>query len=216
MVNTLYPLIDTLPKEITIMLQVWEIILGSGVIAALIAAAPKLMETFYAIRKQTGKDEIKNVTLIYEELKNMINQSEKIDRIMILKTTNGGGKPKLGVKIYATALYQDTRPPHQITKYSYQKLEIDPHYMKMLNDCEINNHVSLVVPRMPHDALLRHIYIEEGIKYSEIYHIRNTKNSFYYMSISSHQTTRFTNPTERLTINIGVSNIRNLFKNIKD
>lgn len=188
---------------------------GGGVVVALISILPKLVELYYKYRKKTFKDELIKVAKLFDIMKQLIEQSSNIDRILILKTTNGGGRPKLGNKIYATALYQEVREPLKITKESYQKLLVDSHYVKMLAKSEASHGVRLLVRDMPYDSLLKNIYEVEGITYSEIYHLQNTKNSFYFMSISTHGGSNFDSKETRLAINLGVNAIRNIMAQVK-
>lgn len=198
--------------------SIYEILLilfgAGGVVATLIATMPQLLEMYYKYIRKTAKDELNAIVNLYDAMKDLVKNTESIDGVLILKTTNGGGRPRLGNEIYATALYQEVRGQQEITRDSYQKIQVDKYYVKMLSDCEVNDHVSLKVSEMPEDALLKLIYNAEGITYSEIYHLRNTKDAFYFMSISTHQNKEFKQPKTRLQIKIALSKIRQEMKRI--
>lgn len=155
-----------------------------------------------------------DLSLVYDEMNKILFAHKSIERVMILKTTNGGGTPKVGSPIYAFALYQVAKPPLKITKESYQKLLVDNSYIKILIESETKEAVKLEVSKME-DCLLKQIYEVEKVTYSEIYFLRDSKKSFYYMSIATHENkARFTDNKTRLSINLAVNNIRNCFKGI--
>jgi len=135
-----------------------------------------------------------------------------IQRVLVMKTENGGGKPRLGAHLYASILYEAFKAPLSSTKNDYQRILVDDMYVKMLSDIGPTTHNNLSVNKMK-DGLLKRIYLRDGVKYSEVYYLTETDDSFIYMTFSTtDENERFEEPNDRVEIDIAVSKIRNIFE----
>lgn len=137
-----------------------------------------------------------------------------IQRVLVMKTENGGGKPRLGAHLYASILYEAFKAPLSSTKNDYQRILVDDMYVKMLSDIGPTTHNNLSVNKMK-DGLLKRIYLRDGVKYSEVYYLTETDDSFIYMTFSTtDENERFEDPNDRVEIDIAVSKIRNVFQRL--
>jgi hypothetical protein len=135
-----------------------------------------------------------------------------IQRVLVMKTENGGGKPRLGAHLYASILYEAFKAPLSSTKNDYQRILVDDMYVKMLSDIGPTTHNNLSVNKMK-DGLLKRIYLRDGVRYSEVYYLTETDDSFIYMTFSTtDENERFEEPNDRVEIDIAVSKIRNIFE----
>jgi hypothetical protein len=63
------------------------------------------------------------------------------------------------------------------------------------------------------EGLLKRIYLRDGVKYSEVYYLMETDDSFIYMTFSTtDDNEKFEDPNDRVEIDIAVSKIRNIFE----
>lgn len=139
----------------------------------------------------------------------------RLHRFLILKSENGGGRPSAGAHLYASVLYEDFTPPIKSVKPKYQRFLMDAPYLRMLQDIISQGHVDYILSRME-PGMLRDLYASEGIYYSRIFFIKQTKTAMYYGSIS---TTIDENlallPEESARMTIAINRLRELFKNIQ-
>lgn len=121
------------------------------------------------------------------ELINRILQRTNFGRVLIFKTTNGGGLPHVGSHIYAKCLFEDFDGHYfQSVKDDYARVEADQHYEKMIIELAKFKKVEIRTEAMP-PGLLRDIYEREGVGLSIVYFLHQTQNEFYYMSVAVHR-----------------------------
>lgn len=169
----------------------------------------KFFNNIFSLKK--SGEEIKHVVNIYDNMNTVLNTTE-VERFLILKAHNGGGKIKAGSELYASVLYEDYRLPFKTVKEAYQKLMVDAEYVRMLNDIYINQRCNFISSTMP-EGLLKNLYESEGVKYSELYFLYQDKKSFYFCSIATSKDQRMIQTrAQQAVINVAVSNIRNDLK----
>lgn len=172
----------------------------------------------YLLWKNSTKHFSDQITSRHEVYKLMagVTKSTSSKRFLILKTTNGGGKPKVGSKIYASVLYEDVYHPFKSVINIYTRVVVDGEYVNMLRKVALDGFVSLDVPNM-NPGLLREIYESEGVFFSQIFYLHETAEAFYYCSVATDETGVFgmTTKPEQLTIRLTVDKLRNIFKKIK-
>jgi len=138
-----------------------------------------------------------------------------VQRVLMMKTENGGGKPRLGTHLYASVLYEGYKHPLNSVKNDYQRILVDDIYVKMLSDIGPSTSNKLIVSRMK-DGILKKIYQRETIIYSEVHYIGETDDAFFYISFSTtNNDDKFDEPNNRVEIEIAVSKIRRVFEEIK-
>lgn len=139
-----------------------------------------------------------------------------VQRVLMMKTENGGGKPRLGTHLYASVLYEGYKHPLNSVKDDYQRILVDDIYVKMLSDIGPSTSNKLIVSRMK-DGILKKIYQRETIIYSEVHYIGETDDAFFYISFSTtNNDDKFDEPNNRVEIEIAVSKIRRVFEEIKN
>ena len=116
-----------------------------------------------------------------------------IERVLLLEISNGGSRPKPGGRVYANAVEIKLDKHH--TKFSreellnrYKGVELDENYIYMVIESE-NKGVYKFHTEQEREGLLKSLYINEGIKYSEIYHIHTDakKDKMFILSVSTHK-----------------------------
>jgi len=108
-----------------------------------------------------------------------------IERALVLMLTNGGGIPKIGAKLYVSALVNVTQdvPSHRIP--IYKQLEVDMPYIEMLLAASSRGRATHLTETMER-CMMRDIYREEGVKYSEIWHLMQTDDAYFFVSFSTY------------------------------
>ena len=151
----------------------------------------------------------------FQETIDRVLSDTGIQRILMMKTENGGGKPRLGTHLYASVLYEGYKYPLNTVKNDYQRILVDDIYVKMLSDIGPSTSNKLLVTRMK-DGILKKIYQRESIVYSEVHYIGETEDAFFYISFgTTDEDDKFDEPNDRVEIEIAVSKIRRIFEDIK-
>ncbi len=117
----------------------------------------------------------------------LVKDSE-VEGALILMLTNGGGKPRIGAKLYVSALVNVTQdvPSHRIPVY--KQLEVDIPYIEMLLEAANRGKSMQLTDVMPR-GLLRDLYREEGVKFSEVWHLMQTDEAYFFASFSTYTET---------------------------
>tara|TARA_R110000868_G_scaffold176916_5_gene414994 strand:+ start:7431 stop:8057 length:627 start_codon:yes stop_codon:yes gene_type:complete len=158
-------------------------------------------------------EQVENLIEIQQIMERVLDKSP-VKRFLIFKTENGGGKPRLGSHLYASAIYEAYRTPMVAVIDDYQRLLVDDIYVKMLSDIGPSSPNKLIRNDMK-DGLLKRIYLKENVTYAEVHYLAETNNAFYYLSIATdEETERFNSPLNRVEIEIAVNKIANIFNGI--
>jgi len=201
-------------------------ILTGGVAVALIGLVTQLILWYLNNKKDESVDiPTEPATMNSTQFENKIEVQQIVERVMVntgvnrflvMKTENSGGKPRLGTHLYASVLYESVKPPLVSVKDDYQRLLVDDIYVRMLSDIGPGTANKLKVSDMK-DGILRNIYLVEGIRYSEIHYLWETDSAFFYASIATNdEDSSFDEPLDRVEIEIAISKIREIFKKITE
>lgn len=159
---------------------------------------------------------LKDIGVIYETM-DVLVKTTSIERIMILKAQNGGGKPKVGKQLHARVLYQRYQDNSNIklvdAKTQYAFVEVDEPYVRMLIETETTFSSKVVTSNLPEGSLLKTIYEAENVAFSEVFYLYETKEAFFYISLAtSQEKERFQSAEDRNQINWAIGLLRYTFK----
>jgi len=196
-------------------------LLTGGVAVALIGVASQLLFWWLNYEKPPNYKEEGEVSSTYFDdlieiqqiMERVLNKTD-VQRFLILKTENGGGKPRLGSHLYASVMYEAIDEPLESVRDDYQRLLVDDIYVKMLSDIGPGIPNKLIRNKMK-DGILKRIYLKENIAYSEVHYIDETDSAFFYLSLATSEDSRFDNPIDRVEIEIAISKLVNIFDRIK-
>ena len=142
------------------MANIFDNLLTGGVGAALVVLLGNIILWYLANIKseQTGltSNNFEGVSDFQETIDRVINGTGA-QRGLMMKTENGGGKPRLGTHLYASVLYEGYKHPLNSVKNDYQRILVDDIYVKMLSDIGPSTSNKLIVSRMK-DGILKKIY----------------------------------------------------------
>lgn len=184
-------------------------------------AIPKLIDWYIAYKNKKAslahkkKEEDDAFTLIFDAIHNVyytlltILRDTKAHRVVILKTTNGGGRPTLTGKLYSSVIYEAFENPLTSVKENWQKQELDPAYMELLFNMNKTGRIAVVTETMQ-KGILRDLYLAEGIKKSWVYKIYERENEYIYISLNFTEV-ELEEPALANIFRMGVSRLRKLF-----
>ena len=193
-------------------------LLTGGVGAALVVLFGPIILWYLANKKsevlELTSNDFEDISDFQETIDRVLTDTG-VQRVLMMKTENGGGKPRLGTHLYASVLYEGYKHPLNSVKNDYQRILVDDIYVKMLSDIGPSTSNKLIVSRMK-DGILKKIYQRETIIYSEVHYIGETDDAFFYISFSTtNNDDKFDEPNNRVEIEIAVSKIRRVFEEIK-
>lgn len=108
-----------------------------------------------------------------------------VERVLVLKLTNGGGEPIVGTTYYASVMVSAVENLKQSRPTDYTKLEVDDAYVAMVVGLKRMKRMQLLVDSMPH-SLLRDIYNSEKVKFAEVHYLASTPDATYYCSFATY------------------------------
>ena len=183
-----------------------------AVISGLLGGRTIVELTKLIIQNIKGK---KRYTAVYEQTQSIYNILQKgvnttsTDRGLVLKTTNGGGPPKIDSPLYITVIHEQNSPRIESTQQRYNGVQVDREYIDMLFKLSRENMFFGKVEDLRENTLLRVAYESAGIKEYFIYLIKESSKSYWFGSFSSTQS--FTDE-EKLTLKALAIDMRRIFR----
>lgn len=187
------------------------IIILEGVIIGALIYWVRILEIDTRKSRRLFSERLRAEQQLYDIMRRFTEETA-IERILIFKTANGGGQPKIGTPLYISCIYEG---PSTNVKEKYQSVSVDEEYIRMLLDIKAKGEVRYVVEEMPY-SLLQRIYLSEGIRHSTIFFIDETPEAFFYGSISTGSEMNPHNDVGKdVAIGLTVDRIRNIFRKLK-
>lgn len=140
--------------------------------------------------------------------KGLISEST-VQRVLVLKLTNGGGEPVPGKTYYSTAMVGEVDSVYKHKPIHYDAIQIDNEYIAMVAKARVEKRVQMLVDVMPH-CILKDFYRGEGVKFSEAHYLCSTPDATYFMTFASFDEIHL-QPSWG-AIQRGVSDVRRLLK----
>lgn len=105
------------------------------------------------------------------------------ERVVVLKTHNGGGRPNSASPIYSSVMYEWPPRPIPVRKY-WRNVPIDRHYTDMMRRLLQDQALDLLEADMPEGADLKAIYRSAGIVGSRVKLVHLDVTAVWYVSIT--------------------------------
>lgn len=188
-------------------------ILESAVVVYLV----KEVWTYWKTRQEEKRNEKSfqkafiDIAKLYEQLNGLLVSTD-CDRVLLLRSHNGGGKPKLGSPLYSTAEYEVFKGQIGMIKPDWQSQPLDEHYIKMLKTLDDVGSIELPLYGMEPTSMLKKLYFANRIHSSKIIKIHENKDSFFYLSINYTRSVDFIDENFDERARPYITRIQNLFK----
>lgn len=154
-----------------------------------------------------------DVVRIYEILQEC-GSDLNAGRVLLLYTSNGGGKPSPGVRLFTSILYEVVKNNKlELIRENYQNVPLDEAYAKVLSKIISEGFIS-IKPADLDDGLLKDMYISEGVMSSVVVPVVSTKEKFYYLSIRWYDEKSIpSGPLKKMVIENAARKIADVIKN---
>lgn len=197
--------IGNMSKEIIIAL------ISAGVLGSVIKWWGKAIMRFLFNRPRYS-DTITKMTTLYEVMQEIcINSS--IERVLILKSTNGGGIPHIGSALYISVLHEFIQTQGLVSiKNKYQRLLVDQRYIEILAYLAKKEGPYKFITAKEKPGQIKTVYDNIGITRSDLYYIHQDKTAFYYAAFSvTGDQEAMDDIKAREAMMFGVNKLRNTF-----
>lgn len=141
-----------------------------------------------------------------------------IDRVLLIKVTNGGATPRLGSTIYASAIKAtaETQAESRKIEEIYAKVRVDDAYIKMCIRAAQGEVYEFDVAKHE-ECILKDFYMSEDVKYAEIYHLYTDidEDAMYIISLATKKEENilgFKRQVNRARILISLEALRRIFE----
>lgn len=124
---------------------------------------------------------IESISEAYE-LMNTILVESGASRVALLKTTNGGGIPRIGCTIYSSIVHEVFTGATS-DKYKWENQKVDKAYIDLISKVINNDSVEIDYSSME-QSLLKEVYRVSGVQKSIIFSVAQRPTEFLYLSIN--------------------------------
>lgn len=172
-----------------------------------------LLERFERKRNLRG---VESLAQIYNAMKNVVSLEDEEDcpvfQFLILKAADSGKAIQPGSQLFLTCMYEDYRYP-VASAMRYQKVHVDGSFVDILLQTMRQGSIRFKTDELKQDSLLRMMNEVEDIKYSEMYHLYDRKETVYFCMISTVKDDEgFRDARIRLAIEQALSTIKTRIK----
>lgn len=171
-----------------------------------------------AIKESRAESEyiesMRSIAHVYASME-ALKESGHISRVFLLEISDGGSKPMVGNRMYAKSveMKMDDFSDRERLLSRYERVKLDEQYIRMVIEAQVTGDAYVFDVEKHKDCLLKSFYIDEYVKYSEIYHIHTDKkgDKMFILSVATHEDgERF--DSVRALIDTEVMQIRSYFE----
>ncbi len=123
-----------------------------------------------------------NIVKVYQLLQNAMPELQA-NRLMIVKTENGGGIPAPGAHVTSSVVNEVLDPPVRSVFDAWQKVPLDQHCSRMVADVITDGTASAAVVDLREASTLRDLMVTAESSHVFYYRICATPNALLYLSI---------------------------------
>ena len=162
-------------------------------------------------KKNEFKTAYETVTELHYNLDYILSETSA-ERALILKSENGGGKPRIDAHLYSSVIHEAFNGLPSI-KDKWQRQRIDADYSKLLSELTNRKIYTIFVEDLEDKSILKDNYISAGIKMSRVIELYEDDKKYIYMSLNYLEIpSEDKRPNEMDAIRAAVTNLKKLFK----
>lgn len=134
-------------------------------------------------------------------------------RVVLLKTTNGGGIPKPGSTLRSSALAEVVNHDIEQVAQVWQNQLVDRDYVHMLSKLHLRSRTFMVTQDLDEDSLLRNLYKANGIAFSKILLVSVQPEMMIYVSVNFKEgTPEVLTAEQREAARAGTNKLKQIFE----
>lgn len=150
---------------------------------------------------------------IYRSLTAIV-ATTKANRALVLRTSNGGGIPRVGSPLYSTAIYEVFNDATEPVSGAWEKQYLDRGYVSLVSDLLREGRVRVMTKELPPGSILRDTYESLRVEFSDVFLLYQSRASIYYLSVD-YGSLAETSAADRDKVRSEVNRIRRIFNEAK-
>jgi len=112
-------------------------------------------------------------------------RGSSVERCLVLCTTNGGGRPRLGANLYVSAVVNQVDEAHATRWEKVEQIPLDIAYIKMLERLQLMGMVVVHTSALEDQCILRDIYETAQVQFAEIHFLTSTEEALFFCSFAT-------------------------------
>lgn len=155
---------------------------------------------------------LKRIASIYDELNQIIASDSNISRVMVIRSSNSGGIPQPGCRIYIRVLHEAYRSLTDSIIHSnlWDERQADQHYISLVREVAQKEEARIEASELPEEAALKALYDASGTDHSAVFQLRLTGTEMIYLSVNYRHATEPPAIAKAILEN-STANLRTLF-----
>lgn len=105
-------------------------------------------------------------------------------RAVLIKATNGDGRPREGRDVYITAMWEAVESPMGSIVGKWERVRAGSYYRELLQDLDRTGSLLLRADQLPVGSALRDTYDAAGVSFSWVSVLHRAADAFYYVSVN--------------------------------
>lgn len=166
-------------SDISIEIQIGLAVLGSGSFAALIHLGRDLM------RRRAGRlydRGYSDISAIYRHIQGLLSDLEA-NRVLLLKSENGGGIPAPGCVVKSSVLYEVCDSPARPISQSWQLVPLDQDYSQILSQVVTEGRAVIRLDDLHAGAVTHDLMTAADATHSYVFRVAATPHALLYLAV---------------------------------
>lgn len=189
-------------------------VLGAGGVGALAwkSGTAWLSERKQLILKKRHQSGLEDITTLYQILNKILVLDSCISRVMIVRSTNGGGIPGPGCDVTLRTVNEVYKTEEDGETFStlWQDRRADQYCTGYLQTIARDGILHILASEIPDNATIRPVYEALNAYRSESYLIATRKDALFYLSVTFCCDSELA-MKDKAVLDAAISNIRDLF-----
>ena len=191
------------------------ILFGAGGVGAVFIKGAFKYLTEHRLSKARKKHilGLRKIASIYDHLNQLMASDPRVNRVMVIRSSNGGEIPKPGCRIFIRILHEAYRTLEDSIVHTnlWDERQADQHYLELVRKIATTPKVHLTTSELPEDSALRTLYEGSGTLGSRVYLLTLSGTEMIYLSIN-YTDIAATPPKAKAIRSSVVSGLQQLFK----
>lgn len=170
-------------------------LLSSGSAAAVLQIVRELLKRRASKQYDRGYG---NIRRVFQLLQSALPELHA-NRVMILKSENGGGIPAPGATVTSSVINEVFDPPVTSIFEDWQSVPLDDEYSRVLAEVNAQGHASAVASELKATSMLRDLLVAGNTSHMYVWRICATPSALLYLSIHYSSTDEPMHERDRVT-----------------
>jgi hypothetical protein len=174
-----------MPKQA--LLETISVLCGAGAIGPVV-----VRQVFNTVRELISErarkkhlEGLRKISQIYEELNQIVASDQNVSRATIVRSSNSGGIPQPGCRIYIRALHESFKTLFDSVVHGnrWQERQADQHYITLVREIAESGGAETRTQDLPEDSTLRAIWDASKIHKGSLKRLKLSGTEMIYLEV---------------------------------